>query len=131
MQFFMPMNPPTVTHQEKQVTAVSGKPRFYEPAELKEARAKLSAHLASHRPEVPMTGPLRCMVKWLFPRIKRAQHGQWKDTRPDTHNLDKLLFDVMTNLGFWNDDAQVASEIIEKFWSDTPGLFIQIEELGG
>ena len=34
-EFFMPMIPPTKTHQEKQVRIVKGKPVFYEPAELK------------------------------------------------------------------------------------------------
>ena len=32
IQFFLPMVPPTVTHQEKQVAVVSGRSRFYEPA---------------------------------------------------------------------------------------------------
>ena len=45
--FFLSMQPPTVTHQEKQVHVVNGKPVFYEPAELKAARAKLRAHLAA------------------------------------------------------------------------------------
>ncbi|HFU9554316.1 TPA: RusA family crossover junction endodeoxyribonuclease, partial [Streptococcus agalactiae] len=31
--------------------------------------------------------------------------------------------------GFWNDDAQVASEIIEKFWADTVGIYVKVEEL--
>lgn len=56
MEFFMPMVPPTVTHQEKQVAVVNGKPRFYEPAELKAARAKLRAHLGRHRPAIVFTG---------------------------------------------------------------------------
>ena len=44
-QFFMAMQPPTCTHQEKQVKVLNGKPVFYEPAELKAAREKLRAHL--------------------------------------------------------------------------------------
>jgi Holliday junction resolvase RusA-like endonuclease len=35
----------------------------------------------------------------------------------------------MTKLGFWTDDALVASEIIEKFWAEIPGIFIRIEEI--
>ena len=45
MEFFMAMNPPTITHQEKQVHVVNGKPVFYEPADLKATRQKLEAHL--------------------------------------------------------------------------------------
>ena len=31
IEFFMPMIPPTVTAQEKDVTVVNGKPVFYDP----------------------------------------------------------------------------------------------------
>ena len=40
-EFFMAMVPPTVTHQEKQVRVVNGKPKFYEPQELKTARSEV------------------------------------------------------------------------------------------
>ena len=35
----------------------------------------------------------------------------------------------MTLCGYWKDDAQVASEIIEKFWAEKPGIFISAQEL--
>jgi len=35
----------------------------------------------------------------------------------------------MTTVGFWKDDAQVTSEIAEKFWAEKPGIYIKIEEL--
>lgn len=131
----MPMIPPTATHQEKKVRIIyvdgEPKPQFYEPAELKAARAKLEAHLAKHILEKKYTGPIRVIVKWLFPIPEGSKHydGEWKTTRPDTHNLDKLLFDIMTDLGFWKDDAIVVSEIIEKFWAKVPGIYIRIESL--
>lgn len=128
IQFFMPMVPPTVTHQEKQVAVVNGKPRFYEPEELKTARAKLRDYLAMHRPEAPMEGGVRLVVKWCFPRGNHPD-GSYRITKPDTDNLQKLLKDVMTSLGFWKDDAQVASEITEKFWTEIPGIFIRVEAL--
>ena len=128
-EFFMPMIPPTTTHQEKQVAVVKCKPVFYEPDDLKAARAKLEAHLAKHVPEKKYTGALRVVVKWLFPITGKHYHGEWKITKPDTHNLNKLPFDIMTDLGYWKDDAIVASEIIEKCYADTPGIYIKIEEL--
>lgn len=128
IEFFAPMNPPTVTHQEKQVSVANGKPAFYEPAELKAARAKLRDHLAKHRPEQPLTGAVRLMVKWCFPR-GHHRDGEYRITRPDTDNLQKLLKDVMTAAGFWRDDAQVASEIAEKFWAEIPGIYIRTEEM--
>ena len=129
MDFFMVMkNVPTVTHQEKQVHVVNGKPVFYEPADLKAARQKLMGHLAGHKPEQPFEHGIRLMVKWCFPCGKH-KNGEYRITKPDTDNLQKLLKDCMTACGFWKDDAQVASEIVEKFWADVPGIYVRIEEL--
>ena len=50
IQFFMPMEPPTVTHQEHKVSVVNGKPVFYDPPELKRARQKIIGHLCKYKP---------------------------------------------------------------------------------
>lgn len=133
IEFFMPMIPPTVTHQEKKVRVVmkAGKPVpvFYEPEELAAARAKLLGHLGRSKPERPMLGGVRMLVKWLFPLTGRHHDGEWRTSKPDTDNLQKLLKDCMTDVGFWKDDAQVCSEITEKFWALRPGIYIRLEEL--
>lgn len=128
IEFFMPMKPPTATHQEKQVRVVKGKPVLYDPLSVRAARSKLTAHLAGHKPAHPLEGGVRLLVKWCFPR---GQHedGEYRITRPDTDNLQKLLKDCMTAVGFWNDDAQVASEICEKFWADVPGIYVCMEQI--
>ena len=51
IEFFMPMIPPTCTHQEKKVAVIKGKPVFYDPPEVNQARIKLCGHLAKHKPE--------------------------------------------------------------------------------
>ena len=43
--------------------------------------------------------------------------------------MQKLLKDCMTAVGFWKDDAQVASEICEKFWAEVPGIYVCAEEI--
>lgn len=129
ISFFLPMMPPTVTYQEKAWTVVNGKPVPYEPTDLKTARSKLEAYLARHVPAQAMRGAVRLIVKWCFPITGGHGDGQWKTTRPDTDNLQKMLKDCMTHLGFWKDDAQVASEIVEKFWAKIPGIYIAAEEL--
>lgn len=129
MDFFMPMIPPTTTAQQHKINMRGKHPVIYQPSELKDARAKLEAHLAQHRPEQPITGSVQLIVKWCFPSSKRHANGTYRITRPDTDNLQKLLKDCMTRLGFWKDDAQVACEVIEKFWADTPGIYIRIEAL--
>lgn len=130
IEFFMPMaKVPTTTHQQKQVTVKNGKPVFYEPPDLVAARAKLTAYLSPNTPEKKFTGPVRLIAKWCFPLSGKHQDGEWKATKPDTDNLQKLLKDCMTDLEFWTDDALVASEIAEKFWAKVPGIYIRIEEL--
>lgn len=128
-EFFMPIIPPTTTHQQKQVTVRNGKPVFYEPDDLKAARSKLMAHLGKHTPGIEYAGPVRLMTKWCFPITGNHKNGQYKHTRPDTDNLQKLLKDCMSDCGFWKDDALVASEIVEKFWAEVPGIYIRIEAI--
>ena len=128
-EFFMAMLPPTITQQEKSITIRNGKPVVYEPAELKQAREKLRAHLAKHVPQKSLTGPVWLGVKWCFPIRGRHRDGEYKATKPDTDNLEKMLKDVMEDLGFFKNDAQVVSEHIEKFWAKVPGIYIVIESL--
>lgn len=123
------MKPPTVTHQEKQTAVKNGKPVHYEDDRLKEARAKLTAHLSKHVPDDPLTGGVRLITKWCYPITGNHQDGDYKLTKPDTDNMVKLFKDVMTYLGFWKDDAQVASELTEKFYAQMPGIYVYIEEL--
>lgn len=131
IEFFMPMHPPTVTAQEHKVAYIKGKPVFYDPPEVRDAKAKLSAHLMKHRPRKRYNGGVRLVVKWLFPITAGSGHrdGEYRITKPDTDNLQKMLKDCMTRCGFWRDDALVASEIVEKFWADHPGIWIHIEPL--
>jgi Holliday junction resolvase RusA-like endonuclease len=123
------MIPPTSTAQMRKVTIRNGKPIFYYPLELITIRLKFESHLAPYTPKEKYTGAVRLIVKWCFPISGKHQNGEYKTTRPDTDNLQKMLKDVMTDLGYWTDDALVASEIIEKFWAKTPGIYISIEEL--
>lgn len=129
IDFFMTMVPPTVTHQEKQIHVVNGKPVYYEPAELKAARQKLNAHLARFKPAEKYKGPIALLTKWCFPVKGKHKNGEYRTSKPDTDNLQKLLKDCMTDVGFWKDDALVCREITEKFWADVPGVYIRIEEL--
>ncbi len=130
VEFFVPMGKvPTVTHQEKKIAVVSGKPVVYEPNELKDARAKLTAYLTKYRPKQPFLCGVQLVTKWCFPITGKHSDGEYKTTKPDTDNLQKLLKDVMTDLDFWNDDALVASEVSEKFWAALPGIYIKVSEL--
>ena len=87
-----------------------------------------------HGLRTPLFGrgvPLSLTVKWCFGGTAvesgKVKDGTPRTTKPDTDNLDKMLKDCMTSLGFWWDDAQVAEEHIGKYWSRVPGVFVRIE----
>ena len=124
------MNPPTKTHQEKRLGVTKkGRAYTYEDAELKAVRMKLEAHLGKHSPAEPIEGAIHFITKWCFPITGEHLPGDWKTSKPDTDNLQKMLKDCMTKCKFWKDDAQVVSEVIQKFYSDVPGIFIVVQPL--
>jgi Holliday junction resolvase RusA-like endonuclease len=136
ISFFMPMIPPTITQQEHQVKVVKGKPVFYDPPRLSEAKSKLIGALWKHAPEETIPGPVQLITKWIWPlenlpMIEKIDpnYFEWKTTKPDTDNLIKMLKDCMTKVGFWVDDCQVVSEITEKMYSFTPGIYVKVVEL--
>ena len=130
MEIFLLMDPPTVTAQESKVAVVRNKPIIYKPEKIKQAKKELIKHLMPFKPKEPMEGPIELKVVWLFPRGKRHKHFEWRVTRPDTDNLEKMLKDCMTEVGFWKDDALVVSETVYKIWSDEPtGISIEVNAL--
>lgn len=139
IEFFLPMSPPTVTQQEHEFKIVKGRVVVYDPPRLKDARQKFMALLLGQKGRIPgadyclpMDGPVRLVTKWLFPIPEDSGHldGEWKITKPDTDNLIKLFKDCMTRTGYWVDDAQVCSEITEKFWAERPGIYVRVEMIG-
>ena len=128
MKFKLDMVPSTVTAQEKKVCVVKGRPVFYDPMPVKKAKAELMANLRLHSPALPMEGALELTAVWRFPKGKSHKDGEWRVTRPDTDNLQKMLKDCMTKTGYWKDDAQVVREVVEKRWAEVPGIDIQITE---
>lgn len=121
----MPMLPPTTTAQQHKIS----NNRFYDPPELKAVKMKLRDHLIPHRPDKPFDGALRLVVKWCFPITGKHHDGEYKYTKPDTDDLNKALKDIMEDLEFYVNDSRVASEIIEKFWAEIPGIYILLEEI--
>ena len=76
-----------------------------------------------------MDGPVALTVEWRF-ATKTHKEGTYRVTRPDTDNLQKLLKDCMTRVGFWRDDAQVCREEVTKRWSrEKHGIHIKVVSL--
>jgi Holliday junction resolvase RusA-like endonuclease len=100
----------------------------------KQTQNELFMLLYPHKPEKPLEGALKVKIKWVYPFRKSEPKKNrinelWCDTRPDIDNLCKLLFDMMTRIGFWIDDSQIASLEFCKCWSDKPRIELFIKEL--
>lgn len=132
IEFFMPMIPPTKTFQDKVIRKTkSGKAIIHDSTEVGVIKRKFLGHLNRHKIEKPLEGALRFIAKWIYPiGDENVKHGDYKITKPDIDNMQKLLLDCMTKLKFWEDDCQIASLIAEKFHGDIPGIYIKIEKLG-
>lgn len=126
LRFFLPMNPPTKTAQQKRWKCVNGKPIAYQSAELKAAYMKLRDGVARFKPEEKIRDSIQLLVQWGFPADKKHPAGSWRKGKPDTDNLQKMLKDALTEAGFWEDDCLVVSETVQKFYVDTPGIYIVI-----
>lgn len=134
------------------------KPIFYEKEQLKAARDTITNALVLAIRNIMIDGvsmssgvssgfdkvyfekdiPLSLTVKWCFGfkgddgndgRKAKHYHGEYRITKPDTDNLNKMLKDCMTSVGFWNDDCQVVEEHIGKYWSNVPGIYIEVCDL--
>ncbi len=125
-------NPPSKTAQQKGETIINGHIHHYEKKEVTQAKEAIAWQLKPFAPKDPLTGPLYVKIEWRF-ELKRCKKRAWKVTRPDLDNLEKGLLDVLTNLNFWNDDAQIVMKSTCK--KEVPvgeGLLeIRIEQIGG
>lgn len=132
MKFKLKMIPPTATAQQKGERVVGGYIHHYKKKNVAQAEAILRDALLPYVPDEPITDRPICLeVSWMFPypksaRKHEADKNRWKITRPDTDNLNKLLKDVMTDMGFWKDDALICAEFVKKMYSDEPGIRINI-----
>lgn len=129
---YLNINPPRATDQMKKwtVNPKTGKPRPYRPSNVQAARDMLRTALLPHKPKEPYSGPVVLVVAWKFSYSKGHKDGEYKTTRPDTDNLQKALKDVMTELHFWHDDAQVVAEVPIKVWAKQPGICVEVRQLG-
>lgn len=127
--FFLPMVPPTVTAQQKGERVTNGRIQHYKKTELVLAEDMFITKLRPFHPDKPLDCPVELYVRFSFPTSKSRKDGEWKTTRPDTDNLQKLFKDCMAKAGFFTDDARVCSETVEKVYSDTPGIYVYYDRL--
>lgn len=135
--FHIPCVPPKSTHQQNVRIFRRGSKPFIGKSKTNkaaQAEASLIALLKPHAPLAAMQGALRLSVRWTYPyRKSEPKKNRLADlpctTRPDCDNLTKGLQDIMSTLGFWNDDAQVAQLHFSKWWGEAPGIQVTVTQL--
>lgn len=130
-EFFIHMDLPTVTFQDKKLTVnkKTKKPIIYDSYELKKLKADFRYSLIEHLPDEEFKGPVMVVTKWCYGIKGKHKDGEWKITKPDVDNLNKALLDAMTAVGFWKDDSRVTRLISEKFWAKVPGVYVYVSKL--
>ena len=128
-QFVLKMEPPRKTEQQHRIGGKrkNGQAIVYRDQELEAVRQEYLARLKPYAPPEPLAGPIALNVEWVFSTTnKRNLEQAYKTTRPDTDNMVKLLKDCMTECGFWEDDSQVAVEVLIKTWGKTGEIRINV-----
>ena len=94
---------PTATAQQRRHGANG---RTWRSPGMTLAIATWKAALEPHTPAKPLEGPVKLCLSLHY--HGRGKEPRYKVTRPDLDNTAKVVIDVMTSLGFWHDDNQIA-----------------------
>lgn len=132
IDFFIALDKiPTTTQQQHRVTWRDGKPLFFNSKKIKNVKDELSVLLMQYAPREPIHKPIpiELLVRWQFGYKTGRKDDEYKTTRPDLDNMLKLPADIMTELGFWDDDSQLADVRLQKVWHKKSGIYIKIKEL--
>lgn len=123
---------PKGTAQQKGLQIVGGKPHYYTKPKVQAAKDIYASYLRNYRPAVPINGAVALTVAYYYKPRTKKEAGQPKTTRPDVDNLFKMVADILTDLRFWHDDAQVTEVHIYKNYAkadDKAGVMIMIKPL--
>jgi len=78
-------------------------------------------------PKEPLSGPVRLMVSFIFPRPARLMRKKDPDgliphtSKPDSDNCMKAVMDALTQIGMWRDDSQVCNQTVTKSYAGKNG----------
>lgn len=102
----------------------------YRKPQVQYLRNLLTYKLKRYKPEKPSEKPIRLTVILYFDvKSPKKLWGTYKTTKPDCDNYVKEIKDVMTLLGFWEDDNQVVDLHVIKYFAEMGTIFIRLEEL--
>ena len=102
----------------------------YRKPSVQMLRNLLTYKMKRYKPDKPSEKPIRLTVILYFDvKSPKKLWGTYKTTKPDCDNYVKEIKDVMTDLGFWNDDNQVVDLRVIKYFSEKGHIYIRLEEI--
>ena len=126
IMFFWHGIPPKSTFQQRDKN-------FHPTPCARLAMAQWQAILEPHVPEKPLHGPLELSLILTWPHTQKTCKGDFvaipKTTRPDGVNILKGVEDIMTRLGYWDDDSLLSRETVERWHGKYPGVCIWIRSI--
>lgn len=120
--------------------ARNGRARVYDPGTAEGWKSDIAAAARPVLPAAPLTGPVVLRIDFFFPRPKnhyvkaglRIGAPLWHRSKPDADNAAKAVMDALTTLGAWEDDAQVVTLIVRKYYAadvQNTGALVTVEAL--
>jgi Holliday junction resolvase RusA-like endonuclease len=123
--------------------SVGGHARVYDPGTSKDFKACIvDAVREAGKVGLMLDVPLCVDIECFFRRPK-GHYGSgknsktikpsapiWNTSKPDRDNIEKAIFDALTNIGFWRDDSIVVDgkAPVKKFSDGAPRTVIKIRE---
>ncbi|MFT8928502.1 MAG: RusA family crossover junction endodeoxyribonuclease [Sporolactobacillus sp.] len=114
-----------------------GHARAIDPPDSREYKKYVKLMASQNRPHTPIEGPVELKLLIYRPLLKSmskkkkaaAVSGTLRPIKkPDVDNVAKGIMDAMTGI-IWQDDKQVVSLQVAKFYSESPRVEVLVVEL--
>ncbi|WP_181350501.1 RusA family crossover junction endodeoxyribonuclease [Thalassobacillus sp. CUG 92003] len=114
-----------------------GRTVLYDPQKSKDFKHYVGLVASQHAPQNLLEGPLVVKVKVYKPLLKsfskkrtqEAEAGLYRPTtKPDVDNYAKGIKDALNKV-VWHDDSQVVEFSISKYYSATPRMEIEVDQV--
>lgn len=113
--------------------------RMYDAGTADIWKSQIAEAARAVAPDFPHHGPVRVRVAFVMPRPKShfRSNGELRTNapfhhtgKPDIDNLQKALFDALTQSGgIWIDDSQIACSHGTKHYGPQPGAVVEIKAI--
>lgn len=106
----------------------------YQKTEFRAWLEEFKLKIKKCKPSNPLSGPIEAEIDFYFPYNKSASaklrlSESWKTTRPDLDNMEKSIFDCLSEQGFIEDDALICRKISTKRYSQNPRILIKLTKI--